>query len=66
MYYYLNPLLLGKQPDYVILQFSNNDAISMISDVVLKELVLFKVPIESTLPSCIVKIADLTIYLIVF
>ena len=32
MYYYLNPLL-GKQPDYVILHVSTNDAISMTSDV---------------------------------
>ena len=59
MYYYLNPLL-GKQPDYVILHVSTNDAISMISDVILKVLLLLQVHIESTLPSCVVILSELT------
>ena len=57
MYYYLNPFL-GKQPDYVILHVSTNDAISMTSDVLLKELLLLKVHIESTLPSLVVIISE--------
>ena len=60
MYYNLKPLL-EKQPDYVILHVSTNDAISKTSDVILIDLLSLKIYIESTLPSCVVIISEPTI-----
>ena len=57
MYHYLEPLL-QKQPDYVILHVSTNDAIMKTSESILTELLQLKTHIESTLPSCVVIISE--------
>ena len=51
MYYYLKPLL-NKQPNYIILHVSTNDAISKTFETILTELLQLKSHIELTLPSC--------------
>ena len=46
----------------VFLHVSTNDAISKTSDVILKDLLLLKIYIESTLPSCVINISEPTIW----
>ena len=57
MYSYIKPLL-EKQPDYIILHISTNDAVTKTSESILTELLQLKLYVETTLPSCVVIISE--------
>ena len=56
MYFYLTPLL-EKEPDYLVLHVSTNDAKDKSSDLILREIMQLKLWVENKLPSCKVTIS---------